>query len=144
VRDLSLALELIPFQRPAFDLVRTLGKAREERFRRQFVEWWLVALEEYFSQALTAQSPADADLENAVLVLVFNLQFLPCIAIDQGMYAEIAVRVVEFEEDLGFFERDFFLILFIGKSNGCCGYTNSEARVSKQMTLIHGWVPLCS
>ena len=104
------ALELFAFQRRALDFVLPLREALEELFGIELVEGGLSALEEELGQPLASQPTSEPDLEILALVRGLDRQLLPGLAIDQGVNAEISIRVVELEEDVRFIEGDLVIV----------------------------------
>ncbi len=95
-------------ERLALDLVFPLRETTEEVLRRQgdFVrivalEGRLGALEEDLGQALPTQAALNPDIEQLALIRAFDLELLPGVAIDEGVNPQVAVGVIELEEDVG-------------------------------------------
>ena len=73
----------------------------------------LGTLEENFGKTLQTQAPFKFNLEYLAARGVFDFETFPSLSIDQCVNAQIAVGVVEFEEDLMLVKWNFHLVLVV-------------------------------
>src|SRR5687768_1134183 len=95
------ALELLAVDRDAADLPRSSRKPPEKGAGGELVEGRLGALEEQLGQAVVAHRPVRRDSELLPAARALELELFPRVAVDQGVEPQVAVRIVELEEDIG-------------------------------------------
>ena len=141
-----LAAKLLSLDGRAEERIVTLWEPGEEILGRQLVERWLGALGEQLGQPLDLQAALDFDIEHAALSRTLDRQSIPAVAVDPGVDAEVAIGMVEFEEDVGFAVRRLFLCAarggFLGvgpASHGDCQHHHGKPcwRTEKP---VHGLV----